>query len=233
MTEEEGEVTEVEWADELYSHAGDLLYDSIWAPVLRGAEQGSGDRLRIRARARGFLNRITNGAEGNRSSLQSRLRLFAEDSHEHTGITSSNITEHDAQWKADKKKFDKCPKPKTGTIDHLAQTSGDTLCLICREKPRDVAFFRCGHIASCRTCSKKLDRCPICRQRILDKVELLRSGNEDPAMSSGDCIHCGKQRDGMHYPCGHVCYCSTCGGFANKCPICKAKVYRTLNVYWS
>jgi Zinc finger, C3HC4 type (RING finger) len=134
---------------------------------------------------------------------------------------------------ANERRRGRWPIPDAGTIDHLVEASGNPSCLICMEKPRDIAFFSCGHIVSCRACSVNLKNCPFCRQRITERVQVSRSANKVLERSTGDCVHCGKLRDGMHFPCGHVCYCSTCGRLAKRCRICKTKVDYTVNVFWS
>lgn len=154
-------------------------------------------------------------------------------SHQLPGDTDAVIAQRNSLWKNAKKNFAKSRKPDTGTIDHLIEASGNPLCLICREKPREVAFFECGHIISCRACSVDLTHCPLCRELILGKVGISRSADEVSVRGTANCVHCGKLRNGMHYPCGHVCYCSTCGKFAGSCQICDSRVDNTFSVFWS
>lgn len=44
------------------------------------------------------------------------------------------------------------------------------LCSICMERVRNVAFL-CGHL-TCHECAIPLKNCPICRQKILKKINL-------------------------------------------------------------
>lgn len=36
-------------------------------------------------------------------------------------------------------------------------------CSICMDKEKCMAFINCGHMCICETCSKRVDKCPICR----------------------------------------------------------------------
>ncbi|OTF76676.1 baculoviral IAP repeat-containing protein 3-like protein [Euroglyphus maynei] len=44
------------------------------------------------------------------------------------------------------------------------------LCLICCDKMIQVVFLPCGHQMACMKCSTQLNKCPICRKIITDKV---------------------------------------------------------------
>lgn len=41
----------------------------------------------------------------------------------------------------------------------------DEICVVCLERLRCFAFLPCGHIATCGSCAKQLDTCPLCRQQ--------------------------------------------------------------------
>ena len=38
------------------------------------------------------------------------------------------------------------------------------LCVICLDRPRQVALQPCSHLVACETCSPRLTRCPICQE---------------------------------------------------------------------
>ena len=68
-------------------------------------------------------------------------------------------------WKADKKHgaFTLC-----GTV-----TEEDKGCCgICYERPMNTAFYDCGHVVACKQCALQIENCPVCRRRVLARLEL-------------------------------------------------------------
>lgn len=45
-------------------------------------------------------------------------------------------------------------------------------CSICFDNQIEFVFLPCGHVNSCRNCSEKFKKCPICRQLIRQKVRV-------------------------------------------------------------
>jgi len=47
-------------------------------------------------------------------------------------------------------------------------------CSVCYETKKLVVFYKCGHICCCENCAKGIvkNRCPICRQRVLDYIKV-------------------------------------------------------------
>lgn len=45
-------------------------------------------------------------------------------------------------------------------------------CSICYDKEISTAFYDCGHVIACKDCAHKIDSCPICRKRVLARLEL-------------------------------------------------------------
>jgi len=43
-------------------------------------------------------------------------------------------------------------------------------CLICYCNKKSVVFFPCGHFYTCGDCSKKIEKCPICREKITSSI---------------------------------------------------------------
>ncbi|CAD7923308.1 unnamed protein product [Amoebophrya sp. A120] len=47
-----------------------------------------------------------------------------------------------------------------------------SLCCICFERDRSVLLRPCSHLALCGVCSGKVDTCPICRSRIMSRIQV-------------------------------------------------------------
>lgn len=45
-------------------------------------------------------------------------------------------------------------------------------CSICYDKEINTAFYDCGHVLACRECANRIDTCPICRRRVVARLEL-------------------------------------------------------------
>lgn len=50
--------------------------------------------------------------------------------------------------------------------DENRQLKNRLLCKTCMEKNAEVTFLPCGHFIVCEACSKKVNKCPICRKSI-------------------------------------------------------------------
>lgn len=47
----------------------------------------------------------------------------------------------------------------------------DQLCVVCRERPREIIILPCGHVCLCEDCSIDInERCPVCRGGIDQKA---------------------------------------------------------------
>jgi hypothetical protein len=55
------------------------------------------------------------------------------------------------------------------------QNFDDRCCRICMELPMDCVYFDCKHICSCMNCAEKLDKCPVCRHTITQRVKVIIS----------------------------------------------------------
>ncbi|AYV82641.1 MAG: hypothetical protein Hyperionvirus2_9 [Hyperionvirus sp.] len=44
---------------------------------------------------------------------------------------------------------------------------GDNECVICMSDPKDSVFSPCGHFMTCKGCSVKFEKCPMCRAKIV------------------------------------------------------------------
>jgi hypothetical protein len=46
------------------------------------------------------------------------------------------------------------------------------LCQICYCRSMTTAFYECGHVLACRECAAQIETCPVCRKRVLARLEL-------------------------------------------------------------
>jgi Zinc finger, C3HC4 type (RING finger) len=173
------------------------------------------DRIRARLRRLAFSqSRFNDDVEdvprSHRHSLLSRLRLLIpqQDSRKVIGVS-----------------------PTKGSISHLAPCSGDYSCIICLDNQRDTIFVPCGHFGSCFQCSENNEHCAVCRQGTFDKIQLTRA-SIDSENTDINC-ECGQLRNGMFYPCGHVCFCYQCCEGLYECPICEKNVLQSIKEFWA
>lgn len=100
----------------------------------------------------------------------------------------------------------------------------NTMCIKCKERPRDCFLFDCGHKVYCKQCAvaacENKETCPICRFPIV-KV------TEGYVMSSDNtCSLCFENpADSIVTPCGHLGFCNSClekwFKTSKSCPICR------------
>jgi len=45
-------------------------------------------------------------------------------------------------------------------------------CTVCMDAERNVLFLPCSHVAACVGCAARLDKCPICRTAITQKLQM-------------------------------------------------------------
>ena len=58
------------------------------------------------------------------------------------------------------------PSPSKKIAEQKSHFDEDqNLCVICLDNGREVVFTPCGHLVTCKSCSK-LSECPICRSKI-------------------------------------------------------------------
>lgn len=47
-----------------------------------------------------------------------------------------------------------------------------SLCHVCYEREISVAMYDCGHVVCCRECAGQLELCPVCRKRVVSRLQL-------------------------------------------------------------
>lgn len=45
-------------------------------------------------------------------------------------------------------------------------------CQICYSRNMNTAFYECGHVVACKECAAQIEDCPVCRKRVLARLEL-------------------------------------------------------------
>lgn len=80
-------------------------------------------------------------------------------------IEASTGNVFEGTWKHDKKsgKF-----TLTGTVTE--EDKG--VCGICYEREMNTAFYDCGHVVACFGCAQQIEDCPVCRRRIVSRLQL-------------------------------------------------------------
>ena len=48
----------------------------------------------------------------------------------------------------------------------------DRLCVICFDRPAEMAFVPCGHVKTCGPCATLVADCPMCRQTIQERIRI-------------------------------------------------------------
>jgi hypothetical protein len=66
----------------------------------------------------------------------------------------------------DESTLDKSIKDESKDVSHL----DENICIICMDKPREIVFVDCGHLITCKVCSRELNKCPMCRVAISKKI---------------------------------------------------------------
>lgn len=46
------------------------------------------------------------------------------------------------------------------------------MCQICYYRSMTTAFYECGHVLACKECAAQIENCPVCRKRVLARLEL-------------------------------------------------------------
>lgn len=62
-------------------------------------------------------------------------------------------------------------KEKEKLGEELEKLKDERSCVVCLENPRSILFLPCKHLCVCAECKDSLDQCPLCRQKIEQKIE--------------------------------------------------------------
>ncbi len=50
--------------------------------------------------------------------------------------------------------------------------SNTNSCVICLDQIPNMTFIPCGHLATCESCSSRVQDCPICREKIVNRQKV-------------------------------------------------------------
>lgn len=80
-----------------------------------------------------------------------------------TELATGNVFE--GGWKEGKKHGDFVLKGKVTEEDKGC-------CSICYDKELSTVFYDCGHVVACKDCAERIDNCPVCRKRVLHRMQI-------------------------------------------------------------
>jgi len=61
----------------------------------------------------------------------------------------------------------RAPAPPRDPLGEVVKGGDEfTLCVVCKERAREVVFTPCGHLVACYTCGNLCKTCPICRAKV-------------------------------------------------------------------
>ena len=63
---------------------------------------------------------------------------------------------------------------KHGEFVHRGTVTEDDrgMCSICMERELTTAFWDCGHLIACKGCAERVDMCPVCRRRVVGRLQI-------------------------------------------------------------
>nr|CAB3263548.1 ZF(RING)-19 zinc finger protein [Phallusia mammillata] len=74
------------------------------------------------------------------------------------------------------------PQPETSTATPSAPSPEEeedvqieNECVVCLDKQSDCVLLLCGHVCACYECAQTLNKCPMCRSDIMQKIKIFRS----------------------------------------------------------
>ncbi|TKA31106.1 hypothetical protein B0A50_02075 [Salinomyces thailandicus] len=91
---------------------------------------------------------------------------LADQHHGHGKLTekaTGNVFE--GGWQAGKKHGDFVLKGRVTEEER-------SCCTICYEREMTTAFYDCGHVIACKECASQLESCPICRRRVVGRLQI-------------------------------------------------------------
>ena len=106
-------------------------------------------------------------------------------------------------------------------IDETQQSTKAVIleeCMVCSDNKRDTLFQPCNHIVACSLCANRCKKCLICKETVLQRVQI------------DECIVCSDRKAScLFQPCGHVCACEVCAVLMKKCVKCRVPIERQIS----
>lgn len=97
---------------------------------------------------------------------KSNLPKIATDADDLSGKSMDDLEVMEAWYKA---KLDKISKEKERKIHNQLEKLA---CVVCKTESKTVMLMNCKHLCVCKTCSTKVNACPLCREDIRDRVDV-------------------------------------------------------------
>ncbi|XP_037548432.1 E3 ubiquitin-protein ligase LRSAM1 [Nematolebias whitei] len=124
----------------------------------------------------------------NETGLQTALLSWAQERHPAAGACKAVEQEEDVP-KAPSSSSPPPSFPSTSIIQTPSPTQsprtpvtpsapvpvdgpGSSECVVCMETETQIIFLPCGHVCSCQVCSNALQKCPLCRSYITQRIRL-------------------------------------------------------------
>lgn len=102
-------------------------------------------------------------------------------------------------------------------------------CTICVTWPALKVFVPCGHAVTCLACCYRFHKCPMCRQKIDQRISLKTCS---PINTLINCVTCLKKpAKTMFVPCGHTVTCDECSPQFEKCIKCHLQIEKCIQIF--
>ena len=116
-----------------------------------------------------------NGALQERDKLKKELceMKLLYDLDDGSNLANKSLAELTSLEERVKKTLDRIIRRKE---ELSASQEEERSCVICKEQPKTVLLMSCRHLCVCSDCGKRqeLDRCPLCREIILERIDVFQ-----------------------------------------------------------
>ncbi|XP_033112436.1 baculoviral IAP repeat-containing protein 3-like [Anneissia japonica] len=67
------------------------------------------------------------------------------------------------------------PQSTEAMLKQLEDLKDQQACKVCLNLPANIVFRPCNHLVTCEECGRKLNSCPICREKVKDRIKIFQS----------------------------------------------------------